>query len=146
MISSIFVIEILKSSEFLTNKMDLRTCEFFIFAYWNRENKTQQIIVSPKIVQLSTNKVIKMTARFLVSELWGPHWLKECEAGAGDDKELYLHDHTSTYSIAKAIFRNQNYIIGQLPYLIKKLEEFISSLIKPFIGIWVIFGIRILTL
>ena len=67
---------------------------------------------------------------------------------------------------AKAIFRDQNYIVGQLPYfdnnlsrtskqaeiyfinciLIKKLEEFISSLIKPFIGNWVIFGIRVLTL
>ena len=27
-------------------------------------------------------------------------------------------DYTSTYSIAKAIFRNQNYIIGQLTYFI----------------------------
>ena len=26
-----------------------------------------------------------------------------------NNNELYLHDHTSTYSIAKAIFRNQNY-------------------------------------
>ena len=30
--------------------------------------------------------------------------------------------------------------------LIKSLEEFISSLIKPFIDNWVIFGIRVLTL
>ena len=32
-----------------------------------------------------------------------------------NNNELYLHDHTwsSTYSIAKAIFRNQNYIIEQ---------------------------------
>ena len=63
------------------------------------------------------------------------------------------------------MFRNQNYNIGQLRYfdnnlsrtskqaeiyfmnciLIKYLEEFISSLIKPFIGNWVIFGIRVLT-
>ena len=40
-----------------------------------------------------------------------------------NNNELYLHDHTSTYSI-----------------LIKYLEEFISSLIKPFIGDWVKFG------
>ena len=26
-----------------------------------------------------------------------------------DNKELYLHDYTNTYSIAKAMFRNQNY-------------------------------------
>ena len=59
-----------------------------------------------------------------------------------------------TYSLAKAIFRNQNYNTGQLRYfdnnlsrtskqaeiyfmnciLIKQLEQFISSLIKPFIG------------
>ena len=51
-----FVMEILKDSEFFSNKMNLRTREsgnlmpFFIFAYWNRENKTYQIIVSPKIV------------------------------------------------------------------------------------------------
>ena len=83
-----------------------------------------------------------------------------------NNNELYLHDHTNTYSIAKAMFRNQNYNIGQLRYfdnnlsrtskqaeiyfmnciLIKYLEEFISSLIKPFIGNWIIFGIRVLTL
>jgi len=69
----------------------------------------------------------------------------------------------NTYSIAKAMFRNQNYNIGQLRYfdnlsrtskqaeiyfmnciLIKYLEEFTSSSIKPFIGNWVIFGIRVL--
>ena len=32
------------------------------------------------------------------------------------NNELYLHDHTSTYSIAKAMFRNQNYNTGQLRY------------------------------
>ena len=83
-----------------------------------------------------------------------------------NNNELYLHYHTNTYSIAKAMFRNQNYNIGQLRYfdnnlsrkskqaekyfmnciLIKYLEEFISSLIKPFIANWVISGIRVLTL
>ena len=29
-----------------------------------------------------------------------------------NNNELYLHDHTSTHSIAKAIFRNQNYKTG----------------------------------
>ena len=33
-----------------------------------------------------------------------------------NNNELYLLDHTNTYSIEKAIFRNQNYNIGQLPY------------------------------
>ena len=33
-----------------------------------------------------------------------------------NNNELYLHDHTNTYSIAKAMFRNQNYNIGQLRY------------------------------
>ena len=85
---------------------------------------------------------------------------------SNNNNELYLHDHTNTYSIAKAMFRNQNYNIGQLHYfdnnlsrtskqaekyfmnciLIKYLEEFISSLIKPFIANWVISGIRVLTL
>ena len=83
-----------------------------------------------------------------------------------NNNELYLHDHTNTYSIAKAIFWNQNYNTGQLRYfnnnlsrtleqaeihfmnciLIKLIEEFISSLIKPIIGDWVIFGIRVLTI
>ena len=83
-----------------------------------------------------------------------------------NNNKLYLHDHTNTYSIAKAMFRNQNYNIGQLRYfdndlsrtskkpeiyfmnciLIKYLEEFISLLIKPFTGNCVIFGIRVLTL
>ena len=33
-----------------------------------------------------------------------------------NNNELYLHDHTSTYSVAKAIYGNQNFIIGQLRY------------------------------
>ena len=33
-----------------------------------------------------------------------------------NNNELYLHDHASTYSIAEAIFRNQNYNTGQLRY------------------------------
>ena len=73
---------------------------------------------------------------------------------------------TNTHSIEKAMFRNQNYNIGYLSYfdnnlsrttkqaeiyfvnciLIKYLEEFTSSLIKPFMGNWVIFEIRVLTL
>ena len=39
------------------------------------------------------------------------------------NKELYLHDHTSTYSIAKAIFRNQNYNTGQLRYFDNNLSR-----------------------
>ena len=33
-----------------------------------------------------------------------------------NNNELYLHDHTSTYSFAKAFFSRQNYIKGQLRY------------------------------
>ena len=32
--------------------------------------------------------------------------------GVNNNNELYLHEHTKTYSIAKAIFRNQNYNRG----------------------------------
>ena len=37
-----------------------------------------------------------------------------------NNNELYFHDHTSTYSIAKAMFRNQNYNTGQLRYFDNK--------------------------
>jgi len=37
--------------------------------------------------------------------------------------ELYLHDHTNTYSIAKAMFRNQNYNIGQSRYFDNNLSR-----------------------
>ena len=30
-----------------------------------------------------------------------------------NNNDLYLHDHTNTYGIAKAMFRNQNYNTGQ---------------------------------
>ena len=36
---------------------------------------------------------------------------------------LYLHDHRSTYIIAKAIFRNQNYNTGQLRYFDNNLSR-----------------------
>ena len=39
------------------------------------------------------------------------------------NNELYLHDHTSTYSIAKAMFRNQNYNTGQLRYFDNNLSR-----------------------
>ena len=35
---------------------------------------------------------------------------------ATNNNELYLDDHTSTYSFAKAMFRGQNYNTGQLRY------------------------------
>ena len=55
-----------------------------------------------------------------------------------NNNELYLHDHTNTYSIAKAMFRNQNYNTGQLPYFDNnlsrtsklKLNEFLLSLLS----------------
>ena len=33
------------------------------------------------------------------------------EVNETNNNELYLHDHTNTYSIAKAMFRNKNYNI-----------------------------------
>ena len=36
---------------------------------------------------------------------WCLHYL------GNNNNELYLHDQTNTYSIAKAIFRNQNYLL-----------------------------------
>ena len=38
-------------------------------------------------------------------------------------RQLYLHDRTSTYSIAKAMFRNQNYNTGQLRYFDDNLSR-----------------------
>ena len=38
------------------------------------------------------------------------------------------------------------YFMNCILIIKSKLEEFFSSLIKPFIGNWVIFGIRVLTL
>ena len=43
--------------------------------------------------------------------------------GCDNNNELYLHDHTNTYSIAKAMFRNQNYNIGQLRYFDNNLSR-----------------------
>ena len=40
-----------------------------------------------------------------------------------NNNELYLHDHTNTYSIAKAMFRNQNYNTGQLRYFDNNLSR-----------------------
>ena len=40
-----------------------------------------------------------------------------------NNNELYLHDHTKTYSIAKAMFRNQNYNTGQLRYFDNNLSR-----------------------
>ena len=40
-----------------------------------------------------------------------------------NNNELYLHDLTSTQSIAKAMFRNQNYNTGQLCYFDNNLSR-----------------------
>ena len=40
-----------------------------------------------------------------------------------NNNELYLHDHTNTYSIAKAIFKNQNYNTEQLRYFDNNLSR-----------------------
>ena len=40
-----------------------------------------------------------------------------------NNNELYVNDHTNTYSIAKAMFRNQNYNTGQLRYFDNNLSR-----------------------
>ena len=40
-----------------------------------------------------------------------------------NNNELYLHDQINTYSIAKAMFRNQNYNTGQLRYFDNNLSR-----------------------
>ena len=42
---------------------------------------------------------------------------------ARTNHELYLHDHTNNYSIARAMFRNQNYNTGQLRYFDNNLSR-----------------------
>ena len=43
--------------------------------------------------------------------------------GNNNNNELYLQDHTSTYSIANAIFRNENYNTRQLRYFDNNLSR-----------------------
>ena len=40
-----------------------------------------------------------------------------------NNNEPYLHDHTNTYSLAKAMFRNQNYNTGQLRFFDNNLSR-----------------------
>ena len=54
--------------------------------------------------------------------------------------------HAITYTNNLSRTTKQAEIYFMKCILIKYLEEFISSLIKPFIGKWVIFGNRVLTL
>ena len=51
------------------------------------------------------------------------HQLRKLVETNNNNNELYLHDHTSTYSIAKAMFRNQNYNTGQLRYFDDNLSR-----------------------
>ena len=59
-------------------------------------------------------------ARRLLRRKYGSLWRRFPHR---NNNELYLHDHTSTYSIAKAIFRNQNYNTGQLRYFDNNLSR-----------------------
>ena len=40
-----------------------------------------------------------------------------------NNNKPYLHDHTNTYSIAKAMFRNQNYNTGKLRFFDNNLSR-----------------------
>ena len=51
------------------------------------------------------------------------HFKASCSVMGDNNNELYLHDHTNTYSIAKAMFRNQNYNTGQLRYFDNNLSR-----------------------
>ena len=57
------------------------------------------------------------------------------------NNKAHLYEHTFEWKSKQA----EIYFINLYPFL-KKLDEFISSLIKTFKGNWVIFGIRVLTL
>ena len=123
-----FVMEILKGSEFFTNKMNLRACEsrnlipFFHICFL----KPSKLLSRPKSwnwvpIRCNQNDGEILCLRALKAPL-----AKRSAVGAGDDNnnnELYLHDHTSTYSIAKAMFRNQNYNTGQLRYFDNNLSR-----------------------
>ena len=50
--------------------------------------------------------------QIIVNEMCNNHQLRKLMARNSNNNELYLHDHTSTYSIAKAVFRNQSYNTG----------------------------------
>ena len=52
---------------------------------------------------------------------WIKSWLTN--NNNNNNNELYLHDDTNTYSIAKAMFRNQNYNTGQLRYFDNNLSR-----------------------
>ena len=67
------------------------------------------------------NPPIAYTLLF-ASQNVGPRLSIEC-LSVNNNNELYLHDHTSTYSIAKAMFRNQNYNTGQLRYFDNNLSR-----------------------
>ena len=52
----------------------------------------------------------------LLTTLMGP-------AESYNNNKPYLHDHTNTYSIAKAMFRNQNYNTGKLRFFDNNLSR-----------------------
>ena len=63
--------------------------------------------------------------RFLSGQSYVASQKRDDDPDDEDDNndELYLHDHTNTYSIAKAMFRNQNYNTGQLRYFDNNLSR-----------------------
>ena len=68
---------------------------------------------------------------------WGGSWYFRAKLKgrvSNKNDELYLHDHTNTYSISKAMFRNQNYNAGQLLFLYISLvcDCLFVILLKPF--------------
>ena len=60
------------------------------------------------------NKEEKSIRYFAIVNFW---------ISTNNNNELYLHDHTNTYSIVKAMFRNQNYNTGQLRYFGNNLSR-----------------------
>ena len=63
--------------------------------------------------------------RFLSGQSYVASQKRDDDPDDEDDNndELYLHDHTNTYSIAKAMFRNQNYNTGRLRYFDNNLSR-----------------------
>ena len=51
-----------------------------------------------------------------------------------NNNELYLHGHASTHSIAKAMFRNQNYNTGQLRHFDNNLSRTLKQAERYFMN------------
>ena len=88
-------------------------CLFWtIFAH--KTHKTKNKVYRPLSLSRRGKRVPSQGSTFVILFL---RLLSEWEAPdtqkLNNNNDLYLHDHTSTYNVAKAILRTKNYIIGK---------------------------------